>query len=201
MALEQVVADSVRSLGFDLVELERLAGGLLRVTIDTPWQPETAAERSVGVDDCERVSHQLQYALEVEGVDYQRLEVSSPGIDRPLRGAADFARFSGARVELKFREPVQGDGADGGRVFHGILGPADDADHWQLGWNPEAGRGDHKQRGRTGRARQADEITHVMTFALDELASARLAPVLDFKRGRRAAAPGAGGDVHTGPTE
>ena len=76
-------------MGYELVEVERLAGGLLRVTIDWPWQPgQTAA--TITVDDCERVTRQLQFTLEVENVNYARLEVSSPGIDRLLRSEADF---------------------------------------------------------------------------------------------------------------
>ena len=94
MALQQTIDDTIRGLGFELVELERSAGGLLRVTIDFPWSPDEAV-RLITVEDCERATRQLQYVLEVEGVDYHRLEVSSPGIDRPLWHAQDFERFEG----------------------------------------------------------------------------------------------------------
>ena len=91
MALKDIVEQTVAGLGYDLVEIDRSAGGLLRITIDLPWLPPVAgvpvalAEQFVTVEDCEKVTRQLQYALEVDEVDYKRLEVSSPGIDRPLR--------------------------------------------------------------------------------------------------------------------
>lgn len=89
MALQQVVEQIVTGLGYDLVEIERSAGGLLRITIDLSWvQPAADApapllDQFVTVEDCEKVTRQLQFALEVDGVEYKRLEVSSPGIDRP----------------------------------------------------------------------------------------------------------------------
>ncbi|HEY5580233.1 MAG TPA: ribosome maturation factor RimP, partial [Rhodoferax sp.] len=98
MALKEIVEQTVAGLGYDLVEIERSAGGLLRITIDLPWTPGTAgseAEQFVTVEDCEKVTRQLLFALEVDGVDYKRLEVSSPGIDRPLRHEKDFERFVG----------------------------------------------------------------------------------------------------------
>src|SRR5690606_5986107 len=105
MGWQDTVAQTVTGLGFDLVDLERSAGGLLRVTIDMPWTPpaegaEPAPEQFVTVEDCETVTRQLQYLLEVEGVDYQRLEVGSPGIDRPLRHEFDFLRFAGQVVDI-----------------------------------------------------------------------------------------------------
>ena len=100
MALQQIVEQTVIGLGYDLVEIERSSGGLLRITIDLPWQAPAegaapADEVYVTVEDCEKVTRQLQFALEVEAVEYQRLEVSSPGIDRPLRHEQDFVRFEG----------------------------------------------------------------------------------------------------------
>jgi ribosome maturation factor RimP len=116
VALQQTIDDTVRGLGLELVELERSAGGLLRVTIDFPWSPGEPSERLVTVEDCERVTRQLQYVLEVEGVDYRRLEVSSPGIDRPLRHALDFERFEGEEVDLVLKAPIgAGRGGSGGR--------------------------------------------------------------------------------------
>ena len=95
MAWQDTVAQTVTGLGFDLVDLERSAGGLLRVTIDLPWTPPVegaaAVEQFVTVEDCETVTRQLQYLLEVENVDYRRLEVGSPGIDRPLRHENDLS--------------------------------------------------------------------------------------------------------------
>ena len=90
MALQQIVQETVTGLGYDLVEIDRTAGGLLRITIDWPWQP--GSELFINVEDCEKVNRQMQFALEVDGVTYNRLEVSSPGIDRPLRDEKDFER-------------------------------------------------------------------------------------------------------------
>ncbi|MFZ9665268.1 MAG: ribosome maturation factor RimP, partial [Limnohabitans sp.] len=99
MALQDIVEQTVKGLGYDLVETERSAGGLLRVTIDLPWQVG-APEQFITVEDCEKVNRQLQFALEVEGLDYRRLEISSPGIDRPLRHAQDFERFVGHVIDI-----------------------------------------------------------------------------------------------------
>ena len=112
MALQQVVEQIVTGLGYDLVEIERSAGGLLRVTIDLPWvqpaadAPEPLVDQFVTVEDCEKVTRQLQFALEVDGVEYKRLEVSSPGIDRPLRHEQDFVRFEGSVIDLTLKAPI-----------------------------------------------------------------------------------------------
>jgi hypothetical protein len=89
-----------------------LPGGLLRVTIDLPWvqpaadAPEPAVDQFVTVEDCEKVTRQLQFALEVDGVEYKRLEVSSPGIDRPLRHEQDFVRFEGSVIDITLKAPI-----------------------------------------------------------------------------------------------
>ena len=107
MSQHTVIDATVAALGYELVEVERAPGGLLRVTIDHP-AVEGEAERFITVDDCERVTRQLQHVLEVEGLPYERLEVSSPGLDRPLKSAADFRRFRGEQVEVTLREPFKG---------------------------------------------------------------------------------------------
>jgi len=145
VALQQVVQQTVSGLGFDLVEIERSAGGLLRVTIDVPWQPlgagrESVPERFITVDDCEVVTRQLQFALEVDGVDYQRLEVSSPGIDRPLRHEVDLQRFEGEWVDITLKAPLGA--AAGGQVaanrkkFRGKLAHGAEGG-WQVSWSDE----------------------------------------------------------------
>jgi ribosome maturation factor RimP len=184
--LQQTADDTVRALGYELVDLERSAGGLLRVTIDSPWSPGTS-ERSITVEDCERVTRQLQYALEVAGADYRRLEVASPGIDRPLRGAPDFERFSGALVDVTLKEPVGAAVANGlvaanRKKFRGVLSAVDGmADHWQIVWRDEPAK--PGKPGRRVSAKKAQNLPpeQALVFTLDELASARLAPVVDFK--------------------
>ena len=197
--LQQTIDDTVHALGYELVELERSAGGLLRVTIDWPWQPG-AAERSITVEDCERATRQLHYALEVAGADYRRLEVSSPGIDRPLRQTRDFERFAGALVDVTLKDAV-GAAVAGGLVaanrkkFRGVLGVADGdaAGRWQIVWRDEPLAGPAKP-GRRVSAKKVQSLPpeRALVFTLDELASARLAPVVDFK-GRGAKADAASG--------
>jgi ribosome maturation factor RimP len=93
MNWQAVVERTVTSLGYAPVDLERSSGGLLRVYIERAADPST-----ITVEDCELVTRQLQLVLAVEGIDYQRLEVSSPGLDRPLRKPSDWQRFAGSRI-------------------------------------------------------------------------------------------------------
>ena len=196
MALQQVVEQIVAGLGYDLVEIERSAGGLLRVTIDLPWAapaadaPAPVLEQFVTVEDCEKVTRQLQFALEVDGVEYKRLEVSSPGIDRPLRHEQDFVRFAGEVIDITLKAPI-GAAAAGGQVnatrkkFRGTLSRAE-AGGWQIVWSdePAAKPGQRVSKKRVPAPLQA------LGFALDELKEARLAPIVDFKgRAGKAAAP------------
>ena len=196
MALQQVVEQIVAGLGYDLVEIERSVGGLLRVTIDLPWAapaadaPAPVLEQFVTVEDCEKVTRQLQFALEVDGVEYKRLEVSSPGIDRPLRHEQDFVRFEGSVIDVTLKAPI-GAAAAGGLVnatrkkFRGTLSRAE-AGGWQIVWSdePAAKPGQRVSKKRVPAPLQA------LGFALDELKEARLAPIVDFKgRAGKAAAP------------
>lgn len=188
-AWQQVIEQTVTGLGYDLVELERSAGGLLRVTLDLPWQAG-AQVAYVTVEDCERVTRQLQFVLEVEGVEYKRLEVSSPGIDRPLRQAQDFERFIGHEVDLTLKAPIgAGAGAaTGGQVtaqrkkFRGVLAKAETGDGWQISWRNTP---TIKPGQKVSKKREAEPL-NVMGFTLDELREARLAPIVDFK-GRKPA--------------
>ncbi len=90
------------------MDLESSRSGLLRIFIDSP--------RGITVEDCARVSHHLTRAFAVEGVDYERLEVSSPGLDRPLKRLEDFERFAGRDASVKLKLP-----RDGRRRFEGRL--------------------------------------------------------------------------------
>jgi ribosome maturation factor RimP len=187
VTLQQTIGDAVRGLGLELVECARSAGGLLRVTIDWPWSPG-AAERSVTVDDCERVTRQLQYALEAGGADYRRLEVSSPGIDRPLRHAPDFERFEGRVVDLALRSPIgaaaAGQVSASRKKFRGELRRSEGGG-WRVVWRDEPA----VKPGQRVSAKRAPAPEQALDFALDELESARLAPVVDFKGRARAGEP------------
>ena len=105
-------------MGYELVDAERSAGGLLRVFIDrvAGRTYETGAGEAVTVDDCELATRQLLYALDVDGVDYARLEVSSPGLDRPVRHEADYRRFAGRLAKVVTLEPLNGQSAFSGLI-------------------------------------------------------------------------------------
>lgn len=108
--LQTLMEQAVSSIGYEVVDLEiSNRGKLLRLFIDKPG--------GVNIDDCAMVSEQISHLLAVEhDIDYDRLEVSSPGLDRVLKKEADFARFAGSKVNLKVRMPV-----DGRKNFSGKL--------------------------------------------------------------------------------
>ncbi len=133
----------VTGMGYELVDVQVSNGGrFLRLFIDKP--------QGVNVDDCAAVSRQLTRVFEVEGVEYDRLEVSSPGLDRPLRKAGDFVRFAGQKAELRMRTADAG----GRRRFSGVLKGA------------EAGRVMVEVDGQT------------VALALDDVERAKLVPEL-----------------------
>ena len=168
MNWQSAVERTVTGLGYELVDTERTAGGLLRVYIDKGVgqrggaAPGALADIFITVDDCEKVTRQLQHVLEVEGCAYERLEVSSPGLDRPLKTAADYARFAGEQIALTLKQPFQGR-----KKYQGELQAT------EAGWSVVFSE---------GKAQSA------LGFVLDEVKEARLVPVLDFK-GRRFAKP------------
>ncbi|MBM4225736.1 MAG: ribosome maturation factor RimP [Gammaproteobacteria bacterium] len=117
-AVADIVEPTLAGLGFELVELQLTNHGqFLRLFID---RPEGAG--GINVDDCAAVSRHLMHLFAVEGVEYDRLEVSSPGLDRPLRKERDFGRFAGQKADIRLRTP---DGS-GRRRFSGILRGAKD---------------------------------------------------------------------------
>ncbi|MGE0357462.1 MAG: ribosome maturation factor RimP [Burkholderiales bacterium] len=97
---EDWLRTTLESLGYELVDLEGSRSGLVRVFIDKPG--------GITVEDCAAVSHHLTRVFEVEGFDYERLEVSSPGLDRPLKRLEDFARFAGRDASLRLKLPREG---------------------------------------------------------------------------------------------
>jgi len=108
MDLGQLLDTSVSGLGYELVAWERSGKGGLRIFVDKPG--------GVEIDDCAKVSQHLSRLFEVEGVNYDRLEVSSPGLDRVLRKEQDFVRFAGEKAHVKLRMAL-----DGQRNFTGTL--------------------------------------------------------------------------------
>ena len=108
--VESKVEPAVTGMGYELVDVQVSNGGrMLRVFIDKAG--------GINVDDCAAVSRQLTRVLPVEGVDFERLEVSSPGLDRALRKRGDFERFAGQKAEVRMRTPD----ATGRRKFVGVL--------------------------------------------------------------------------------
>lgn len=108
--LEKLIEPVAAGMGYELVDVQASnRGRLLRIFIDKP--------DGIGLEDCAALSRQVSRVFEVEGLEYDRLEVSSPGLDRPLRKAGDFARFAGQKAELRMRTPD----ASGRRRFIGLL--------------------------------------------------------------------------------
>lgn len=186
----QAVETAVASLGLELVEVEHLPRGLLRVTIDH------ADGTAVTVDDCERVSRQLQYVFEVENVDYGRLEVSSPGLDRLLRKPQDFVRFAGQEIDIVLRVPFRGrkkyrgvlleaaqDEAPG--RFSVLLSPPEPASPVKGRTRPAARRGAKPAAAPVAVKPLDDAPQSVMNFSLAEVREVRLVPVVDFGSGRK----------------
>lgn len=157
MRLAEVIEKTVDGLGYELVDLEQAARGLLRVFIDFP--PGEDAGEMITVEDCEKVSRQLTHTLTVENIDYERLEVSSPGLDRPLKKAADFARFAGQEATVKLRLPMPGVGNR--KNFQGIL-HAPDGDTLKLEF-------------------EGNEGPAMLEFTLADVDKARLVPKVDFR--------------------
>lgn len=140
----------IGSLGLDVADIEREGRGLLRIMIDSP--------SGVTVEDCEKVSHQLTHMFTVEEVNYERLEISSPGVDRVLRRKKDFERFLGAEVSLKFKRALENQ-----KQFKGILQQGK-----QLTYGLEI----------TPDGKNAEP--YLLEFEIADLAGARLVPHLKF---------------------
>ncbi len=166
MNWQAVVEKTVTGLGYEMVDCERSAAGLLRVYIDKTAEVAATGE-IIGVDDCERVTRQLQYVLEVEAVPYERLEVSSPGLDRPLKKAADYARFAGSEVQVTLKVPFQGR-----KKYKGVL--AAEGEGWRVVFADDKG------------------VEQALDFSLEEVRDAQLVP--SFKKPGAAKAPGSAPD-------
>jgi ribosome maturation factor RimP len=162
LQLLDLIEKTVVGLGYELVDVERAERGLLRVFID--FTAEDAEEKGlITVEDCATVSHQLSHVLTVENVNYERLEISSPGLDRPLRKLSDFSRFVGCEVVIKLRAAMPG--TNNRKSFTGIL------------LEPEGEKLSLEFESKEGPAQ--------LDFTLADMDKARLVPQVDFK-GRKA---------------
>ncbi len=147
MALGELLERTVPPLGYELVDWDMSARSrLVRVFIDKP--------NGVDVEDCARVSNHLTRLFAVENVEFERLEVSSPGLDRPLKRLADYARFAGQEAQLTLSAPV-----DGARRIKGIL------------------------RGTEDDAVLVETAAGLRSFPVGAIERARLVPAIDWRRG------------------
>lgn len=114
MSLETLLETTLAGLGYELVDMSMSAkSGLLRVFIDKPT--------GITLEDCTLVSNHLSNWLVVENIEYERLEISSPGLDRPLKKLADYQRFMGEKAQIKLRVALAGQ-----RRFVGVIRDASD---------------------------------------------------------------------------
>ena len=175
---------TVEGLGYELVDVERLAAGLLRVTLDSP--------QGVRLEDCEKVSRQLSHLFAVEDVDYDRLEVSSPGLDRPLKRARDFERFVGSEVQVQLAAAIPAEGASAGRKR--LLGRllelsgTPGAERVRVELTPDEpaparpGKGVGKAKKASKAGKKVERVAAVVVeFALADVVKAKLVPELHFR--------------------
>lgn len=141
---------AILSLGLELADIEREGNGLLRITIDS--------SNGVTVEDCERVSHHLSHLFTVENVNYSRLEISSPGVDRVLRRKKDFEQFVDQEVALKFKRAIENQ-----KQFKGVLQKGKDKS-WGVQVTPDGKNAE----------------PYLLDFEIADLAGARLVPHLKF---------------------
>ncbi len=157
MLLRDLIEKTVTGMGYELVDFEQAARGLVRVFIDFAQHDEDTG--NIRVEDCEKVTHQLLHVLTVENAVYERLEVSSPGLDRPLKKLADYVRFAGHEVHIKLRLPMPGSAHR--KAFQGVLHEPD-GDKLKLEFE-----------GNDGPA--------VLEFTLADVDKAHLVPKVDFR--------------------
>ena len=189
------VEQTVTGLGYDLVEIERSAGGLLRITIDWLWEPGVAEEQFITVEDCEKVTRQLQFALEVEGAEYggwrchPRGSIARCGMKRicSVLPGPWWTSPSRRRLARNWERRLAGRSAPTARSF---------AARWselipavsQGGKSSGAMSLQIKPGQRVSRKRVPAPL-QALGFTLDEVREVRLAPMVDFKGRRPVDAP------------
>ena len=146
MIIGELLQRTLPALGYELVDVETSKSGLVRVFIDKP--------AGIDVEDCARVSNHLTRLFAVENIDFDRLEVSSPGLDRPLTKLADFARFAGEEAQLTLSAPV-----NGAKRIKGIV------------------------RGIDGDNVLVETAAGVRAFPFGTIGRARLVPRIDWRKG------------------
>jgi ribosome maturation factor RimP len=172
-SIQTIVQDTIAGFaGVELVEIERLAKGLLSVTIDEPNNP-----LGVSIENCEGITRQLQAVFFVEDINYERLEVGSPGVERPLNKPADFVRFAGERVSVKLREAFQNR-----KNYTGLLqmpaAATATGQYYELALESKALS--KTQQKKLAKTLDLDAKEIALTFRFDEIEWARLDPHLDY---------------------
>lgn len=178
----ELVEATVEGMGFEFVEFERLPRGMMRVTIDS------TAEGGVSVNDCEMVSDQITHLFTVEGIDYDRLEISSPGVERPLKRVRDWRRFVGELAHVELYEPLHAEGFPeaGRRKLDGrILGVEGEEGQETIKFSFEevevARTPSQAARAKTAKAKKAKADPIEVSFAFNDVDRANLIAQLDFK--------------------
>ncbi len=157
MHLPDLIEKTVAGLGYELVDFETAPRGLLRIFIDIV--PSEGGPASITVEDCEKVTHQLVHVFTVENVLYERLEISSPGLDRALKKLADYVRFADQEASIKLRATLPG--AGNRKTFQGILrAPVGDTLKLEI---------------------ETDDGPAVLDFTLADVDKAHLVPQVDFR--------------------
>ena len=159
--------EALVGMDVELLDVERVGLGLVRVTIDRV--------DGVRIEDCEHVSRQLSRVYEVENIDYKRLEVGSPGVDRPLRTEPELRRFVGTRIQIKLRQALEGC-----KVFTGTLVVPQDLESAALEARAQENAAVFGLEFET-KKRDVQKLK----FTLDDIERAKLDPVLDFKGKKR----------------
>jgi ribosome maturation factor RimP len=169
---ESVIEQTVVGMGYELVDVEWAGGGVLRVFIDKPLVGDGVIAAGITVDDCALVSEQLSRVFAVENVNYERLEISSPGLDRPLKKPSDFVRFSGQEAFVKLRSSPTGQ-ARGRKQFQGVLQAVEaNGATGSVIAGPD----------RIGLLLEDKEGTReLLEFTFDEVEKARLVPRIEFR--------------------
>ncbi|HBN73603.1 MAG TPA: ribosome maturation factor [Sutterella sp.] len=182
--IARIAQDAVEGLGYAFVEFERLSRGLLRVTIDSEKQG------GVGVDDCERVSDQLTRLFAVEEIDFERLEIASPGVDRPLKRLADWTRFIGRVAHVELFEPLYASGLPeaGRRKFDGKILSVDENDEmieFSIEEIPFARTPSEAARAKKLKGKVPAVVPVSVRFPFADVDRANLIAQLDFKGNKR----------------
>lgn len=160
MQLLELIESTLSGMGYELVEFEKTARSTVRVFIDFPFDPAAEEVRTITVEDCEKVTHQLLHVFTVEDVAYERLEVSSPGLDRPLKKLTDYVRFADCEAIVKLRVPMP-DTANR-KTYEGVL-RAPEGENLVLEFEAN------------------DGSAAVLSFTLADVDKAQLVPHIDFR--------------------